>query len=187
MHSSSYTDCVFFVTFFKYLKLLFISFQTLYIKIRAVADLPVRCHDVSLSAGAGGTQRLTAAIGKSKTMELVLTGNRMSAQDAEKAGKFTQHTQNYFSSCPFCLLWFNGLFGGRFLVCFLLNYLSLPLPGFLLKVVMLLSLILFPIRIPLNFPELHLMFLNTVLLETNALFISKCLHTCGIATGELQN
>ncbi|KAI0218131.1 Enoyl-CoA hydratase, mitochondrial [Lamellibrachia satsuma] len=36
--------------------------------------------------GAGGTQRLTAAIGKSKTMELVLTGNKMSAQDAEKAG-----------------------------------------------------------------------------------------------------
>lgn len=38
--------------------------------------------------GAGGTQRLTAAIGKSKTMELVLTGNKMSAQDAEKAGEF---------------------------------------------------------------------------------------------------
>ena len=37
--------------------------------------------------GAGGTQRLTAAIGKSKTMELVLTGNKMSAQDAEKAGE----------------------------------------------------------------------------------------------------
>lgn len=38
--------------------------------------------------GAGGTQRLCRAIGKSKAMELVLTGNRMNAQDAEKAGEW---------------------------------------------------------------------------------------------------
>ncbi|KAJ3044795.1 Fatty acid oxidation complex subunit alpha [Rhizophlyctis rosea] len=36
--------------------------------------------------GAGGTQRLTKAIGKSKTMEAVLTGKPMSADEAEKAG-----------------------------------------------------------------------------------------------------
>lgn len=36
--------------------------------------------------GAGGTQRLCKAVGKSKAMEIVLTGNFMSAVDAERAG-----------------------------------------------------------------------------------------------------
>ncbi|KAK5580874.1 hypothetical protein RB653_000898 [Dictyostelium firmibasis] len=36
--------------------------------------------------GCGGTQRLIRAIGKSKAMELVLTGNNLNAIEAEKAG-----------------------------------------------------------------------------------------------------
>lgn len=36
--------------------------------------------------GAGGTQRLTRAIGKSKAMQMCLTGDMMKADDAERAG-----------------------------------------------------------------------------------------------------
>ncbi len=42
--------------------------------------------------GGGGTQRLTRAIGKQRAMELVLTGRRIDAREAERLGLLTRLT-----------------------------------------------------------------------------------------------
>ena len=45
---------------------------------------------LGIMPGAGGTQRLIRAVGKSKAMELCLTGRMMGAEEAERAGLVTR-------------------------------------------------------------------------------------------------
>ena len=45
---------------------------------------------LGLVPGWGGTQRLVRTVGKAKAMEMVLTGRRMKAEEAERAGLVTR-------------------------------------------------------------------------------------------------
>ena len=50
--------------------------------------------NLAVIPGGGGTQRLTKIIGKNKTMEMILTGKRFTAEEMKDAGLLNKVTSN---------------------------------------------------------------------------------------------
>jgi enoyl-CoA hydratase/carnithine racemase len=69
--------------------------------------ISLRAHN----AGGGGTQRLTRAIGKSKAMEMILTGNMIDARQAERDGLVSRVVPN--AEVSSMCLWYGLLCGAR--------------------------------------------------------------------------